>query len=420
MKNIYLKAATWIFSAALIFAACNPLDIYVIGKNNPTVRTLEVSGDSMDENSAELTGSVRWEQSASDHSFDCEFAVSESPDFPAEGTETFSTWRRHISQDDTATHYYNVTADGLEAGTTYYYVFSITDGVVEVSGEVRSFTTPGQGSGNESGGQTEDYYEIEVSNELNEAFSIAIEMQSDWWIENTAKWFSVAPLSGEAGLCEIVVNVNEVNTGNDGRSAEFVIYDGDRLIYVTVIQPAGGTGETNGHEWVDLGLSVRWATCNVGASVPSEYGDYYAWGEIETKTEYTEENSVTSGVELGDISGNPQYDAATANWGEGWRMPTEQELQELVDRCVWEWTSQGDSYGYKVTGPNGNSIYLPAAGNRFESSFYDVGESGYYWSSTPYESGTQYADGLRFDSGCCYVEWGDRCIGSSVRPVSDK
>ena len=78
------------------------------------------------------------------------------------------------------------------------------------------------------------------------------------------------------------------------------------------------TGELNGHEWVDLGLSVRWATCNVGSSVPSGYGDYYAWGEIETKMEYTEENSVTYGVELGDISGNPQYDVATANWGEGW------------------------------------------------------------------------------------------------------
>ena len=99
------------------------------------------------------------------------------------------------------------------------------------------------------------------------------------------------------------------------------------------------TGELNGYEWVDLGLSVRWATCNVGASVPSGYGDYYAWGEIETKTEYTEETSLTYGVELGDISGNSQYDAATANWGEGWRMPTEHEFEELFDECDWEWTS---------------------------------------------------------------------------------
>ena len=419
MKNInlkaVLKAVAGVFSAVLVFTACNPLE-NVIGKNNPTVRTLEVSGDNMDENSAELTGSVRWEQSASDHSFDCEFAVSMSPDFPAGETETFSIRRMYISQDDTATHYYNVTADGLEAGTTYYYVFSITEGAVEVSGEVRSFTTPGS--------HTEDTYEIEVSNELNEVFSIAIEMQSDWWIENTARWFSVAPLSGEAGLCEIAVHVNEVNTGNAERSAEFVIYDGDRLIYVTVIQPAVETvGELNGHEWVDLGLSVRWATCNVGASVPSDYGDYYAWGEIETKTEYTEENSVTSGVELGDISGNPQYDAATANWGEGWRMPTKEEYRELLYECVWVFTTYDDVDGYrvaKVTGRNGNSIFLPAAGYRYRSSLYYAGEYCYYWSSTPYESNAQYAYYLDYSGDGVDMDWYCRYRGYSVRPVTDK
>ena len=415
MKNInskaILKTVAGIFSAALVFAACNSLDIYVIGKNNPTVRTLEVSGDNMDENSAELTGSVRWEQSASDHSFDCEFAVSVSPDFPAGETETFSIGRMYISQDDTATHYYNVTADGLEAGTTYYYVFSITEGVVEVSGEVRSFTTPGS--------QTEDTYEIVVSNELNEVFSIAIEMQSDWWIENTASWFSVSPLSGEAGLYEIAVQVIEVNyTGNDARSAEFVIYDGDRLIYVTVIQETAG--ELNGHEWVDLGLSVRWATCNVGASAPSEYGDYYAWGEIKTKTEYTEENSVTYGVWMDDISGNPQYDAATANWGEGWRMPTEQEFEELLEECVWEWTSLDGTFGYKVSRSFSLFIFLPAAGGY---NFFRTWENGFYWSSMPSESDQQYTYGLHFDSGgdCGHhVVLYPRYYGLRVRPVTDK
>ena len=198
------------------------------------------------------------------------------------------------------------------------------------------------------------------------------------------------------------------------------------------------TGELNGHEWVDLGLSVRWAACNVGASIPSECGDYYAWGEVETKSkyenskiivkweyigtnsEYTEENSLTYGVELGDISGNPQYDAATANWGEGWRMPTKDEYRELLHECDLEWTSLDGMLGCKVTGPNGNSIFLPAAGDRYESSLSGVGEGGGYWSSTPYESGAQGAYALGFDSGGYYVGWCSRYYGGSVRPVSDK
>ena len=180
------------------------------------------------------------------------------------------------------------------------------------------------------------------------------------------------------------------------------------------------TGTLNGYEWVDLGLSVLWATCNVGASSPSDYGNYYAWGETTTKSRYTESNSRTYEVSMGDISGNPQYDAATANWGDGWRMPTEAEFEELVDKCDWQWTSQGGRNGYKVTGPNDNSIFLPAAGWRLGTSLYLVGEDGSYWSSSPNGGVTQDAYDLLFYSGYHRVYWGDRDSGFSVRPVSDK
>ena len=107
---------------------------------------------------------------------------------------------------------------------------------------------------------------------------------------------------------------------------------------------------------------------------------------METKSEYTEENSTTYGKSIDDISGNPIYDVARAKWGSSWRLPTKTEFQELADNCSWRWTTQGGQNGYKVTGPNGNSIFLPAAGYRYESLLYRVGGGGYYWSSTPSES----------------------------------
>ena len=180
-------------------------------------------------------------------------------------------------------------------------------------------------------------------------------------------------------------------------------------------------GQINGYDYVDLGLpsGLKWATCNVGASSPSEYGDYYAWGETTTKSDYSSSNCLTDGQEIGDISGNPQYDAARANWGGSWRMPTIEEFEELIEECEWEWTSEGENRGYRVTGPNGNSIFLPVAGYRNGTSLYDAGSFGYYWSSTPDESNTQGAYCLGFNFGFHSSNWGYRNYGLSLRPVSE-
>ncbi|MBQ8222056.1 MAG: DUF1566 domain-containing protein [Bacteroidales bacterium] len=174
----------------------------------------------------------------------------------------------------------------------------------------------------------------------------------------------------------------------------------------------------NGHEWVDLGLSVKWATCNVGAKTPEAEGNYYAWGEIVPKDNYSIENSVTYEQQMDDFSGNAQYDAATANWGGDWRMPTETEMRELVNRCTWEWTTQNDVKGYKVTGPNGNSIFLPVTGY-FTGTTFISGTCGYsnYWSSTPYSNDNAYY--LFFYSSSHRVLSNDRNYGYAVRPVRE-
>lgn len=183
------------------------------------------------------------------------------------------------------------------------------------------------------------------------------------------------------------------------------------------------TGIINGHEWVDLGLpsGLKWATCNVGANAPKEYGGYYAWGETETKTEYTEDNSFTDGEEMNDISGDSQFDAATVNWGGSWRMPTKEEIDELVENCTSTWVTQDSVNGYKIVGTNGNSVFFPAAGYCFGSLLYDVEYYGNYWSSTPDKDSCYYGDAYSFFFNNASESVGDyyRGLGQTIRPVSD-
>ena len=181
------------------------------------------------------------------------------------------------------------------------------------------------------------------------------------------------------------------------------------------------------YEYVDLGLSVKWATCNVGASQPEEYGDYFAWGEVEPKDYYDwstykwcngTENTQTKYCTNSDYgyNGFTDYkttlelsdDAANYNWGGSWRMPTDAELTELREQCTWTWTTQNGVYGYKVTSKNnGNSIFLCAGGR-----------NGTYWSN---KLGTQSSDSayqLYFHSALIDVSGGGyRCYAGFVRPV---
>ena len=145
------------------------------------------------------------------------------------------------------------------------------------------------------------------------------------------------------------------------------------------------------HEYIDLGLpsGVKWATCNIGANSPEEIGDYFAWGEIKPKDEYNEENSLTypkniatSKNRLWNISGKPKYDAATANWGEEWRMPTKDEMLELITFCELEKDVMlNGKHGHKIIGLNGNSIFLPHNSVAFEKMFLKKTYCNYWTSS---------------------------------------
>lgn len=204
----------------------------------------------------------------------------------------------------------------------------------------------------------------------------------------------------------------------------------------TPTEPEEPENTENGHEYVDLGLSVKWATCNVGATKPEEYGDYFAWGEVEPKEEeyhwstykwcngsYDTQTKYCTDGSYGTVDNKnileAADDAATANWSGSWRMPTTEELQELINNCTWTWTQINSVNGYNVTSnKNGNSIFLPAAGCRRRGGLDNAGSSGAYWLSS---LGTDRSDNAcNLDFGSNYVSWrndGGRDYGRSIRPV---
>ena len=179
-------------------------------------------------------------------------------------------------------------------------------------------------------------------------------------------------------------------------------------------------------EAVDLGLSVKWATCNVGANTPEAYGNYYAWGETTTKSNY-----LWNTYKYGDGTTFSKYNAtdgkttletvddiAAVNWGGKWRMPTDAEWIELCEKCTWTWTTQNGVNGYKVKATNGNTIFLPVAGYRFREYTLGADNTGHYWSSS-LNTDTPKAHQVYFDSHNVYRFNSDRYIGLAVRPVCE-
>ena len=228
------------------------------------------------------------------------------------------------------------------------------------------------------------------------------------------------------------------------KNGEVIKYNSSEVDYIDFTEssePEAYTACPDNHHphLIDLGLpsGTKWACCNVGASSPEQYGNYYAWGETSPKSYYgpstyqfsylddsgdydprTEKSYRYSNIGS-DIAGTG-YDAATANWGSPWRMPSFEQCNELRNNCTYVWTTQNGVNGMKFTGPSGGTIFLPAAGNRWYDDLNFAGDCGYYWSSSFGESYSYYAWGLYFDSGSVNM-WhfyrNYRVGGQGVRPV---
>ncbi|MBO7232362.1 MAG: InlB B-repeat-containing protein, partial [Bacteroidales bacterium] len=196
------------------------------------------------------------------------------------------------------------------------------------------------------------------------------------------------------------------------------------------------SGSDNGYAYIDMGLSVMWATCNVGASVPEQYGLHYSWGETYPKDSYdwsfytygSNYDALTkycnndyygyNGFVDNIMQLEAQDDAATQVMGENWRTPTYDEMRELIDQCSWYWTDRNGVYGYEVTSPyTGNSIFLPAAGYYNGTSFNQSQSVGNYWTSSVYESNPANAHMLKFGHYEVTTDRFYRYYGESVRAV---
>jgi len=203
------------------------------------------------------------------------------------------------------------------------------------------------------------------------------------------------------------------------------------------------SGKLNGHRWVNLGLpsGTLWATCNLGADSPTAYGDYFAWGETRQQDDnayswasYKYANGISWNdtrltkycldASYGDHGFTdtltillPEDDAATANWGSGWRTPTYTEIKELVDNCTIIWTTQDGVNGCLLTASNGNSLFLPAAGSYRDGDLSGVGGYGFYWSSSLCMHYTHRAWSISLGPGDCSESYFGRNEGFSVRPV---
>ena len=247
--------------------------------------------------------------------------------------------------------------------------------------------------------------------------------------------------NGEVDISDVTALIGYVLTGNGSSlnlanadctlNGEIDISDVTCLIDYVL----RGTWPGEAHEWVDLGLpsGTLWATCNIGADSPEEYGDYFSWGETEPKAyyywdsykwcngTYTELTKYNTQSDHGPIDNKTELDleddAAYVNWGTSWRIPSKEQVQELFDNCSNVWTTQNGVNGRLFTGPNGKTMFIPAAGFRYSTDHYEKGTSAQYWSRRINSTTPHWTYCLYFHSDSYYVASKGRSLGLPVRPV---
>lgn len=256
---------------------------------------------------------------------------------------------------------------------------------------------------------------------------IAITSNNSWSAACTESWVTLNKTEGSGDeTIEVTVTANE---NAAARTATITFSSGDITRKVSITQggkDTSATGSANGHSYVDLGLpsGALWATCNVGAEVPEDYGDYYAWGETETKDYYYDwdtykdrnESSFFKYREGCKSQLASEDDVAHVKWGDNWHIPSKEDFEELLAQCAWTWMEQNGVPGNKVTGPNGNYIFLPFTGV-FSKSLINTSFVGVYTVNSLYPEKDNYAYSFTITQDKRILESTLRYYGHTVRPV---
>lgn len=336
---------------------------------------------------------------------------------------------------------FTVTLSNLTAGTTYYYCsFAEVEGEYYY-GETKSFMTGSPA------------FSVTVTtNEATDIETTSAVLNSSFELENITNSYTVGFFVTTSGTPsssnytnKYFYEINEICYGISQEVSElspnttyyycaFILYDGVYYYGETKSFKTKNKGgytscpDSNHPHMIDLGLpsGTLWACCNVGASMPAEYGGLYAWGETQTKSDYTWDTykygwyypgDFSHLVDIGNDIAGTSYDVATAKWGEPWRMPSLEQIEELVENCVVEYTTQSGISGKKFIGENGGAIFMPFAGYREKKGHFQYGTWGFYWSSTQDSENPANAMWLSVTKSMEYSSSATRYEGHSVRPV---
>ena len=272
-------------------------------------------------------------------------------------------------------------------------------------------------------------------NENVKSLSVSPEVGVCYSDENSQPTYSDSHEVLGSSMTDYTININYIDPGTTYYYRTYVkllgeVYYDPNVYSITTLGTKPQNKVINGHKFIDLGLpsGLLWAECNVDASTPYADGDYYAWGETQTKSSYSWSTYKwgSSPAKYNSSDGKTTLEAsddvATVKWGKECRMPSRAEFQELYNKCDWTWKSNyNGASGYLVTGPNNQTIFLPASGYRSLGGLGSHGSCGYYWSRSLNASDTDCAYYLDFNSGYVYPSYSnDRYYGRSVRPVAEK